>query len=91
MLTDNYIGGLLPPTGCPRRKGALRNDGYYRAGIRCVNLLLERGLSSTPIILYTILERIDLAEELESLPANVRYLTKRSNPWELKDVISQML
>ena len=28
MLTDNYIGGLLPPTGCPRRKGALRNEGY---------------------------------------------------------------
>ena len=26
-LTDNYIGGLLPPTGCPRRKGALRNAG----------------------------------------------------------------
>ena len=27
MLTDNYIAGLLPPTGCPRRKGALRNAG----------------------------------------------------------------
>ena len=27
MLTDNYIGGLLPPTGCPRRKGALKNPG----------------------------------------------------------------
>ena len=27
MRTDNYIGGLLPPTGCPRRKGALRNAG----------------------------------------------------------------
>ena len=27
MLTDNYIGGLLPPTGCPRRKGALRKAG----------------------------------------------------------------
>ena len=26
-LTDNYMGGLLPPTGCPRRKGALRNAG----------------------------------------------------------------
>ena len=27
MLTDNYMGGLLPPTGCPRRKGALRKGG----------------------------------------------------------------
>ena len=27
LLTDNYTGGLLPPTGCPRRKGALRKAG----------------------------------------------------------------
>jgi len=27
ILADNYIGGLLPPTGCPRRKGARRNAG----------------------------------------------------------------
>jgi len=23
MPTNNYMGGFLPPTGCPRRKGAL--------------------------------------------------------------------
>ena len=27
MLTDNYMRGLLPPTGCPRRKGALKFPG----------------------------------------------------------------
>ena len=31
ILTDNYLGGLLPPTGCPRRKGALRNASYPEA------------------------------------------------------------
>ena len=27
MPTDNCMGGFLSPTGCPRRKGALRNAG----------------------------------------------------------------
>jgi hypothetical protein len=30
MLTDNYMRGLLPPTGCPRRKGALRNAAEHQ-------------------------------------------------------------
>ena len=27
MPTDNYMSGLLPPTGCPLRKGTLRSTG----------------------------------------------------------------
>jgi hypothetical protein len=35
MLTDNYLGGLLPPTGCPRRKRRTEKYGLAtRPGAR---------------------------------------------------------
>ena len=34
MPTDNCMSGLLSPTGCPRRKGALRNTGWVASRSR---------------------------------------------------------
>src|SRR5689334_5119881 len=47
-------------------------EGFYRAGLRCQKLLGQSDLTSTiPVILYTVLERADLASDLEGLPNNV--------------------
>lgn len=64
-------------------------DGYNgpgRAGVRCAKLFAEAS-PHTPIILYTILEREDLEEELVSLPRGVQHLRKEADLSPLLDRI----
>jgi len=60
-------------------------EKYFRAGVRCAELLRREGFS-TPIILYTILENVDIHEDLERLRAasdNIVYIRKESTSEEL--------
>src|SRR5437764_1140450 len=56
-------------------------NGFYRAGLRCKEKIMEhekaRGI---PIILYTVLEELDLESALRNKPSNVAYLRKDSEP-----------
>lgn len=51
--------------------------GFYRAGLRCERKIAEHETARhVPVILYSVLERNDLEQELKNVPANVIYLTK---------------
>lgn len=53
-------------------------DGYFRAGLRCAKLMSEDAqLSAVPVIIYTILERSDLAGDV--LPENSTYMRKSAD------------
>lgn len=50
---------------------------YYRAGLRCKKFLDEREeTKKIPVILYTVLERDDLEENVEGIHQKTRYLRK---------------
>ena len=50
---------------------------FFRAGIRCENKLRKKKCK-TPVILYTVLERQDLAEDLPSNP-RTKLVTKSAD------------
>jgi DNA-binding response OmpR family regulator len=67
---------------------AVEKDGFYRAGIRCQEKLAEqKETSQIPIVLYTVLERIDLEQEIDGLSKSVTYLRKDSDSTSLTDQI----
>ena len=61
-------------------------QGPKRAGVRCARLLREQ-CPDVPIVLYTILERIDLENDAEPLGANLIHLPKESRAKPLFDRI----
>ena len=59
-------------------------EGFHRAGVRCVKKLLDRQKTEgIGVILYSILERDDLAEELSNLRKEVSFVTKKPDLDEL--------
>lgn len=58
----------------------VEEGGFYRAGVRCANLLLKREeTKDIPIIFYTILEHDDLSDDLNYIrKKNVFHLQKDS-------------
>ena len=67
--TDPLPGGEYIPE---EAKGS-----FFRAGIRCENKLRKKKCK-TPVILYTVLERQDLAEDLPSNP-RTKLVTKNAD------------
>lgn len=64
----------------PTRKAPpeeVKKGGFFRAGIRCVErLLANEKTKNVPILIYTVLEESDLAQDLSRLPPTVSYLRK---------------
>jgi CheY-like chemotaxis protein len=70
----------------------IANDGYYRAGLRCERLLRSnKETSNVPVILYTVLDRIDLDSDLQNLHPMTRYIEKNSDPTELVNAMNELL
>lgn len=62
------------------RPAKVIEEGAYRAGFRCRELLASNGKTENiPVILYTVLDKNDLESELEGLPDNVVFLLKDSD------------
>jgi hypothetical protein len=60
----------VPPTD-------VKQQGYYRAGLRCRNRLLMHPATATlPVILYTVLERADVEIVGSGLPPGTVYVRK---------------
>jgi CheY-like chemotaxis protein len=65
-----------PEVKIPPRE--VRKEGFYRAGIRCTKLLAEREeTKGIPVILYTILERTDLENQLLELSPKMHVIHLR--------------
>ncbi|MCI0488512.1 MAG: hypothetical protein L0229_18140 [Blastocatellia bacterium] len=63
-------------------------EGFYTAGLRCEKLLAQNERTSNiPVILYTVLERADLNQHMQTTRSNVNYLAKESDPEPLIELI----
>jgi CheY-like chemotaxis protein len=74
----------------PEAPADVEREGFYRAGLRCQKLLAnQKQTAHLPVILYTVLESIDLKSELEEIPQehSVTYLRKQSDVVPLLDQI----
>ncbi|HEY5788123.1 MAG TPA: response regulator [Microlunatus sp.] len=77
VLMDVMLRWSLPSPTAPEPPADVTEGGYYRAGLRCANLLLADERSrAVPVVLYTILERSDLERDGTGLPANSSYVGK---------------
>lgn len=66
--------------------------GHQSAGLRCERkLAADPRTKDIPVILYTVLERADLEENLSSLPSHVKHLRKESDPYNLFQIISDVI
>lgn len=65
-------------------------EGHYRAGLRCARLLSKRS-PGIPIILYSVLEKTDLQQDLASLTPNVTYIPKQAVELLLNQKLHQLL
>ncbi|MGB8508127.1 MAG: response regulator [Pyrinomonadaceae bacterium] len=65
-------------------------EGYFYAGVRCARLLAEReSTKGVPVILYTVLEPVDVQQVKERLSPSTRYLRKQSDLTPLIDLIRE--
>jgi CheY-like chemotaxis protein len=77
VLMDVMLRWTLPSPSAPVPPADVAEGGYYRAGLRCANLLAaDDRLRDVPVILYTILERSDLERDDKTLPPNSSYVGK---------------
>jgi predicted nucleotide-binding protein len=77
VIMDMMIRWTDPLPDLPPAPPEVREEGHYRAGLRCQRLLAQsEATAGIPIIIYSVLEREDLQEDLKGTPMNVMYLSK---------------
>ena len=70
ILMDMMLRWSLPapPEKMPAMPEHIEEEGYYRAGIRCTKLLLEKNPQNTiPILVFTVLHHEDLEKDLNEI------------------------
>jgi DNA-binding NarL/FixJ family response regulator len=77
VLMDVMLRWSDPQPNPPEPPEEVLAGGYYRAGLRCAQLMDDDAqLRCVPVVLYTILERADLERDEQMLPANATYIGK---------------
>jgi len=77
VVMDVMLRWSDPKPDTPQPPDEVLAGGYYRAGLRCAQLMTQTPqLRHVPVVLYTILERCDLERDDETLPANASYIGK---------------
>jgi CheY-like chemotaxis protein len=80
VIMDVMLRWADPRPNSPDPPEEVVRDGFYRAGLRCAELIAgDDELRTIPVILYTILEKDDLEREGKRLPANVTYIRKSAD------------
>ena len=70
----------------------IRRQGPTRAGFRCRDLVVnDNRTKDTPIILYSVLDSLDVAHELNQRGTTDVFVQKRSNPAELIGRVREFL
>jgi CheY-like chemotaxis protein len=53
------------------------SQGYYAAGLRCTQRVLQtKRVADVPIVLYSVLNNVDLKGKLDALPDHVGFVVK---------------
>ena len=62
------------------------------AGFRCAKLLAANDATrDVPVIIYSVLDRVDVAQQLLEMPPNVRYLQKTSTPKQMMQLAASLI
>lgn len=70
----------------------VEQQGFYRGGMRCLNLLLASPETrSIPVIVYSVLGRDDVNSEIDQVPPHVLFLQKDSDEQRLVRHIRSLL
>lgn len=79
-----------PPEKMDLPPESIKANGFYRAGLRCAELLQTREeTKDVPVILYTVLEQGDLNNDMKGLPQTVSYVEKGKDLTPLIDLIRE--
>ena len=77
VIMDVMLRWADPRPDMPEPPEDVLSGGYYRAGLRCAQLMLDDpALRAVPVVLFTILERSDLERDGGRLPTNASYMGK---------------
>lgn len=91
FIIDGMLRWANPELDQPPPPAEVQENGYFRAGLRCqAKVLAHERTRHTPIILYTVLDDLDLEQALQDMPANVVYLRKDSDPEPLIRIIREV-
>jgi CheY-like chemotaxis protein len=90
ILLDVMLPWMDPSSEMAEPPAEVQRNGGFRAGLRCERLLREKGVD-TPIILYTILETMDLQASPGQVGSNVFYFRKEASMAPLTQLIQQLL
>lgn len=91
VIIDVMLRWTDPKRDMPPPPREVMEGGYYRAGLRCQKELAKNALTENiPVILYTVLEKIDLEQELDGLAKTITYLRKDSDSSSLTERIRQL-
>lgn len=81
--TDPSPDMVRPPAGL---------GTFHRAGLRCLHLLRgDQQTRNIPVILYSVLEESDIAEDLKELGLTTLHVVKSIHPETLLDQINSAL
>jgi hypothetical protein len=77
FVLDVMVKWADPSEEMPVPPKDVREEGYYRAGVRCRERLSRLpGTAKTPVILYTVLERSDMESAVKGLPSDTEHICK---------------
>jgi CheY-like chemotaxis protein len=88
VVLDMMLRWADPRPGMPEPPEDVVREGHNFAGLRCERLLAEReSTRGIPVILYTVLEQIDLESILKRLSPSTKHLRKQSDLMPLIEFI----
>jgi CheY-like chemotaxis protein len=92
VVMDVMLRWADPGPSIPSPPDDVRREGFYRAGLRCSDLMnRDARTAGVPVILYSVLEHSDLEADLRSLGGNVVYLRKEADSGQLIDQLRSIL
>lgn len=92
FIIDVMLRWADPGPGMKERPPEVKKNGFYRAGLRCQESIARNDkVSDIPVILYTVLEHLDLEEKLRRKHPYVTYLRKDSDSEPLIKKLRQFI
>lgn len=91
ILMDVMIRWTDPSPDMPEAPEEVVRDGFYRAGIRCIELLKNNPRTEDiPILVHSVLDKENLEEHLDGFP-NVFHIEKTFDPRALARAIRSIV
>ncbi len=92
LVVDIMLRWTDPAPDYERPPNDVREQGYYRAGFRCVESALGSPLLAlVPVVLYSVLDQVDIEDELKAMPTHIRFVNKDRGVDALVDEIRSIL